>query len=65
VRDVYGIEILKDLPVAGGYDAVILAVPHDELIEIGAQGLRAMLDPNGVLFDMKAVFDQTESDLRL
>jgi hypothetical protein len=24
-----------------------------------------MLDPNGVLFDMKAVFDQTESDLRL
>ncbi len=65
VRDVYGIEILKDLPVTGGYDAVILAVPHDELIEIGAQGLRAMLDPNGVLFDMKAVFDQTESDLRL
>ena len=65
VRDVYGIEILKDMPVAGGYDAVILAVPHDELIEIGAQGLRAMLDPNGVLFDMKAVFDQTESDLRL
>ena len=65
VRGVYGIEILKDLPVAGGYDAVILAVPHDELIEIGAQGLRAMLDPNGVLFDMKAVFDQTESDLRL
>ena len=65
VRDVHAIDMLTQLPVAGRYDAVILAVPHDELIGVGARGLRAMLNSNGVLFDMKAVFDQSESDLRL
>ena len=65
VRDVHAIDMLTQLPVVGRYDAVILAVPHDELIGVGARGLRAMLNSNGVLFDMKAVFDQSESDLRL
>lgn len=65
VRDVHAIDMLTQLPVAGRYDAVILAVPHDELIGVGARGLRAMLNSNGVLFDMKAVFDESESDLRL
>ncbi|MEO0401516.1 MAG: nucleotide sugar dehydrogenase [Pseudomonadota bacterium] len=66
VRDVYGIDMLGDAPVAdGGYDAVILAVAHDALVSHGAEALRAHLAPNGVFFDMKAVFDQGDSDLRL
>jgi hypothetical protein len=58
--------MLEAMPVpAADYDAVILAVAHDSLVGIGAAGLRAYLVPEGVFFDMKAVFDQGESDLRL
>ncbi|PIE15975.1 MAG: Vi polysaccharide biosynthesis protein VipA/TviB, partial [Rhodobacterales bacterium] len=47
------------------YDAIILAVPHEQFISGGAQALRAFLHPNGVLFDMKSVFEAKDSDLRL
>ncbi|MEM8654722.1 MAG: nucleotide sugar dehydrogenase [Pseudomonadota bacterium] len=56
---------LIDLPDTGEYDAVILAVPHDDIVAQGPERLRALLKDNGVLFDMKAVFDAADSDLRL
>jgi UDP-N-acetyl-D-galactosamine dehydrogenase len=66
LRTTYGLDMLDAMPVpAADYDAVILAVAHDSLVGIGAAGLRAYLTPEGVFFDMKAVFDQGESDLRL
>ena len=66
VRDVYGIDIVSKMPKAEGhYDAVILAVAHDDLVANGPDTLRAQLTPAGVLFDMKAVFDIADSDLRL
>ncbi|WP_299651448.1 nucleotide sugar dehydrogenase [uncultured Tateyamaria sp.] len=56
---------LTDLPATADYDAVILAVPHDTIVAQGPSHLRALLKDNGVLFDMKAVFDAADSDLRL
>lgn len=61
----YGVDLLSDLPKAAAYDAVILAVPHDDIVVQGSEYLRALLVDRGVLFDMKAVFDPSESDLRL
>lgn len=66
VRSRHGVDILPKLPKANGdYDAVILAVAHDSLTTLGAKALRAQVGANGVFFDMKAVFDQADSDLRL
>ena len=65
VQEEYDLEIGGALPATGDYDAVILAVAHADLIEAGADRLRALLTPGGVLFDMKAAFGQDESDLRL
>ena len=65
VREVHGLDLLTDLPDRAEYDAVILAVPHDTLVQKGAARLRSLLTDSGVLFDMKAVFAETESDLRL
>ncbi|MEL7125385.1 MAG: UDP binding domain-containing protein, partial [Pseudomonadota bacterium] len=66
VQQTYDVAMLPDLPVADGdYDAVILAVAHDDLVALGADKLRAHLRPNGVFFDMKAVFAPEDSDLRL
>lgn len=66
VHEVYGLDMLAQMPEAkGDYDSVILAVAHDDFVAQGAAPLKAQLASNGVLFDMKAVFDQKHSDLRL
>lgn len=51
--------------VGTGYDAIVLAVPHREFLTAGPEALRARAIPDGVFFDMKAVFRRDESDLRL
>lgn len=65
VRQEHGLDLLTNLPEQADYDAVILAVPHDDLVGQGATSLRALLAEKGVLFDMKAAFDVADSDLRL
>ncbi|MCA0930411.1 nucleotide sugar dehydrogenase [Ruegeria profundi] len=66
VRKKYGMTIGEVLPEGGQvYDAVILAVPHSDIVAQGAGRLRNLLRPGGVLFDMKAAFDIADSDLRL
>ncbi len=60
----YGIEICA-APNAGHYDAVILAVAHDEFRTMGAQKIRGLGKPEHVFFDLKSVFLLEDSDLRL
>jgi UDP-N-acetyl-D-galactosamine dehydrogenase len=47
------------------YDAVIIAVAHDEFRNRGEQGLRALCKPNGVLYDVKYLLPSTAVDGRL
>lgn len=47
------------------YDAMILAVAHNQFKEMGATGIRALGKESHVLYDLKYVLDQSESDLRL
>lgn len=66
VSATYGVDMLAQMPAAAQqYDAVMLAVNHADLVDMGAEALRAYLAPNGVFFDMKAAFAAAESDLRL
>lgn len=61
----YGLEIGTTLPTSGSYDAVVLTVPHEDMIANGPQPLRQLLKPQGVFFDLKATFTADDSDLRL
>lgn len=65
IKEEYGLEIRTQLPETGTYDAIILSVAHEDVVAAGPAPLRALLRPQGVLFDMKAVFDADSSDLRL
>jgi UDP-N-acetyl-D-galactosamine dehydrogenase len=65
VQAEYDLTIATSLPETGNYDAVILTVTHRDLVALGAERLRALLKPDGVLFDMKATFGKHDSDLRL
>ncbi|MFV5445331.1 MULTISPECIES: Vi polysaccharide biosynthesis UDP-N-acetylglucosamine C-6 dehydrogenase TviB [Acinetobacter] len=60
----YGITPVNQ-PTAGQYDAVILAVAHDEFKEMGIEAIRSLGKASHVLYDLKYVLAQSESDIRL
>ncbi|MDN5644316.1 MAG: Vi polysaccharide biosynthesis UDP-N-acetylglucosamine C-6 dehydrogenase TviB [Acinetobacter sp.] len=60
----YGITPVPTLK-AQTYDAVILAVAHEQFKVMGADAIRALGKESHVLYDLKYVLDQAESDLRL
>jgi len=72
VRHEYGLELLPDLHAKGeasgnggdfdGYDAVVLAVAHDEFKKLN---FTDYIKQNVVLFDIKGCLDRTQVDGRL
>ncbi|MBF9038816.1 Vi polysaccharide biosynthesis UDP-N-acetylglucosamine C-6 dehydrogenase TviB [Rhodobacterales bacterium LSUCC0246] len=60
----YDISLLSSLN-DGEYDAILLAVPHREFVELGCHAIRRYGKMRHVFFDMKSVFEDTASDLRL
>jgi UDP-N-acetyl-D-galactosamine dehydrogenase len=64
VRKEYGIELAQTIP-DGRFEAIILAVRHDQISQLGADRLRPMLVPGGVLYDLKQVLPVDASEGRL
>jgi UDP-N-acetyl-D-glucosamine/UDP-N-acetyl-D-galactosamine dehydrogenase len=60
----YGITPIKS-PEAGKYDAIILAVAHNQFRELGEAGIRKLAKPNHVIFDVKHVLPKSAVDARL
>lgn len=60
----YGVKPIGK-PVAGSYDAVIIAVAHNQFKELGVDGIRAFGKSNHVLYDLKYVLNADQSDIRL
>jgi UDP-N-acetyl-D-galactosamine dehydrogenase len=60
----YGIRPVNE-PGTGAYDAIILAVPHRQFVEMGAAKIRALGKTNSILFDVKYVLPADQSDARL
>lgn len=63
-RDEYGITLV-DQPAPGEYDAVVLAVAHDEFRQLGATAIRALAQDNGIVYDIKHVLKGHEVEGRL
>ena len=60
----YGLQLLGVLPPAS-FDAIILAVGHTQFAQMGGQGIRALLKPGGVLYDVKHILPRDAVDGRL
>lgn len=60
----YGITPVSTLQNAR-YDAIILAVAHQQFVELGLQNIRALGKPNSVLYDVKYLFRPEQVDGRL
>lgn len=62
VKRAYNVDIANEMPEDGDFDAIILAVGHNEFT---SSDLRSKLRPNGVIYDVKGVLDRTIIDGRL
>ncbi|MGH6963973.1 MAG: nucleotide sugar dehydrogenase, partial [Phenylobacterium sp.] len=63
-RHEYGLDLIGP-PAMGAYDGIVLAVAHQQFLEMGADAVRALGKPRSVLFDVKSVLPKEASDLRL
>src|SRR5690606_31304535 len=63
-RHEYDIDLVAS-PAAGAYDAIILAVAHEQFVAMGSQAIHALGKPEHVLYDLKYVLSADEADLRL
>ncbi|SIS47229.1 Vi polysaccharide biosynthesis UDP-N-acetylglucosamine C-6 dehydrogenase TviB [Neptunomonas antarctica] len=60
----YGITPVST-PEQGAYDAVIIAVAHQQFKAMGAEGIRSFGKPEHVLYDLKYILPAEATDLRL
>lgn len=64
VQHEYGLAPIKKLE-NGLYDAIVIAVAHNQFKTMSAQEFQALGKEKYVLYDLKYILDKTESDLRL
>ena len=60
----YNIQLI-DKPIKGNYDAIVIAVAHDEFKALTENQIRAFGKVNHVLYDIKYLLKANESDGRL
>ena len=61
-----GVEVITDLPEAGAYDAVILAVAHKQFVgEDAVVSPTSLLKPGGIVFDVKGAVPRSREVYRL
>lgn len=63
----YSISPINDIAdlESSSYDGIILAVAHNQFVEMGVEQIRALGKSNHVLYDLKYLFDSKLSDIRL
>lgn len=52
-------------PAVNSYDGIILAVAHQQFIDMGIDNIRALGKKSHVLYDLKYVFAKEDTDIRL
>ncbi|OOZ40411.1 Vi polysaccharide biosynthesis protein VipA/TviB [Solemya pervernicosa gill symbiont] len=64
-RHEYGVDLIQTLPTGGEYDAVIIAVAHDQFSELGIEGINALVKEDGVVYDVKYLLPANAVTARL
>jgi len=61
----YGIQLLSDEPGAGNYDAIVLAVAHEQFTREGRAMVTRYAKPDAVVYDIKGLLPEDIVDARL
>lgn len=65
VEKEYGLRPISNVEAQGQYDAIILALAHEQFQKMSAEDFNALGKAKHVLYDLKYVLDQNQSDIRL
>ena len=60
----YGVKVINEIP-QDSYDGIIIAVAHKEFIDMGINEIKCLGKESNVIYDLKNIFDSTETDERL
>jgi UDP-N-acetyl-D-glucosamine/UDP-N-acetyl-D-galactosamine dehydrogenase len=60
----YGLALTNELP-KGPFDAIILAVKHEPIAKMGEVGIKALLAPGGLIYDLKSILPPSVSHARI
>ena len=61
----YAVDLLAEMPAPGSYDALVVAVAHDQFKTLGIDGLRRLANGHAVIYDIKGLFPKNKVDGRL
>jgi UDP-N-acetyl-D-galactosamine dehydrogenase len=61
----YGLNCLTEEPETGRYDAIILAVGHQQFLKLGGDGIKAWGQKGAILYDVKSILPLGEANGRL
>ena len=61
----YGLACLPQAPPPGQYQAIVVAVGHQQFVALGAEGIKAWGQPNAVVYDVKSILPTGSADGRL
>ena len=61
----YDLDCLPTEPVADTYDAIVLAVGHEQFVALGEQGIKSFGKRGAVVFDVKSILPLGAADGRL
>jgi len=61
----YDLDLLAGKPEPGSYDAIIVAVAHDQFKALGIENLRRLGNDRAVVYDIKGMFPKDQVDGRL
>jgi UDP-N-acetyl-D-glucosamine/UDP-N-acetyl-D-galactosamine dehydrogenase len=64
-RHEYGLELLSELPESDSYDAIVVAVGHNQFHDLGISRVRGLASGKAVVYDIKGVFPKELVDARL
>ncbi|EPJ54057.1 MAG: VI polysaccharide biosynthesis protein VipA/TviB family protein [Osedax symbiont Rs2] len=62
-QQVYELQLIE--PMVDQYDAIVIAVAHQQYFEMGGGAIHSLGKSNHVLYDLKYVLEKKEVDLRL
>ena len=63
-KEYYDLDII-DAPKRDFYDAIIIAIAHQEFLDLGIEEIRRFGKDNSIIFDIKSIFDSNDTDGRL
>jgi UDP-N-acetyl-D-galactosamine dehydrogenase len=65
VREEYDVSVFTACPEPGGYDAIVLAVAHQQFLEMSPAAIHALGKAEHVVYDIKSMLPADQVDARL